>query len=86
MISTILLNDNKHLIYIADITPQQDPVITFHPQDVKILAGDHAVLRVIADGTKPLHYQWYRKSKKQIPGMLSHIMYMPVFSLLYRCR
>ena len=74
-----------NVMYIADIIPQQAPLITNHPQDVKILAGDHAVLKVIADGTKPLRYQWYHKSKK-IPGMLSHIMYMSVFSLFHRYR
>ena len=75
-------------MYIADInhnTPQQAPVITSHPQDVQILAGDHAILKVKADGTMPLRYQWYHESKK-IHGMLNHIMHMPVSNLPYRCR
>ena len=53
-------------MYITDIshnTPQQAPVITSHPQDVQVQEGQQKILKVIADGTMPLQYQWYHKSK-----------------------
>ena len=46
-----------------DNTPQQAPVITSHPQDVQVQEGQQEILKVIADGTMPLQYQWYHKSK-----------------------
>ena len=51
-------------MYITDIshnTPQQAPVITSHPQDVQVQEGQQKILKVIADGTMPLQYQWYHK-------------------------
>ena len=58
------------------------PVITFHPpQDIQIQSGYKVTLEVMADGTKPLQFQWYYEDNI-IDGMLSQIVYIPITSCL----
>lgn len=40
--------------------PCTTPVITSQPQDITILRSSRATLRVVASGSGPLSYQWYR--------------------------
>ena len=37
----------------------QPPIIIRHPEDIHTPKGVTITLEVIADGTRPLHYQWY---------------------------
>ena len=53
----------------------QAPVITSHPQDVKMQKGYTVLLGVTATGTMPLYYQWYYENEI-IHGMLHYIMYI----------
>ena len=51
------------------------PLIKSHPQDVQTTEGVTVTLEVTADGTMPLHYQWYYECDI-IPGMyFIHIFY-----------
>lgn len=43
-------------------------MITSHPQDVHAVWGRWGILKVKADGARPLRYQWYTGSHKLIPG------------------
>jgi len=36
------------------------PSIIYHPADQAILSGERATFSVVAEGTQPLSYQWYR--------------------------
>lgn len=53
------------------------PVITTQPQPALALPGDEATLSVIAGGTEPLAYQWYRGTAA-IPGATSASYTLPV--------
>jgi pectate lyase len=44
------------------------PVITLHPADLAVLAGQDAEFTVGAAGTAPLHYQWYYNTNAPIAG------------------
>ena len=46
----------------------QAPCIKSHPQDIQTLEGVTVILEVTADGTMPLHYQWYYECDI-LPGM-----------------
>lgn len=39
--------------------PATAPTITAEPSDTTVYSGDPAMLSVAADGSTPLHYQWY---------------------------
>jgi hypothetical protein len=47
------------------------PVVSAHPQSQTILSGQTANLSVIASGTVPLSYQWYRGSSGDISNPIS---------------
>lgn len=63
-----------YYIYIGiDHEKPQVPMITSHPQDVKIPNGHKVTLEVIAQGAMPLCYQWYFEDNI-IPGMLNCVV------------
>jgi hypothetical protein len=47
------------------------PTITTHPQSQTISSGQSATLSVVASGTAPLSYQWYRGSKGDTSSPIS---------------
>ena len=51
------------------------------PQDIQMQDGCMVILEVMADGTKPLQFQWYYEDNI-VDGMLSQIVYMPITSCL----
>ena len=57
-------------------------MITSQPsQDIQMQLGCKVTLEVMADGTKPLQFQWYYEDNI-IDGMLSQIVYMSITSCL----
>ena len=55
----------SELIEVAVVTPKtaQPAKIVLQPEDTNVLVGENVTLRVIADGTDPISYQWYYKGK-----------------------
>ncbi len=48
--------------------PPSPPVITTHPTDQTVIAGDTATFSVVAGGTAPLIYQWYFNTNTFLAG------------------
>src|SRR5262249_24730789 len=50
----------------------QAPVIVTQPQDTNAVLGGTAAFHVIANGTPPLLYQWFKDNTNSIPGATSN--------------
>ncbi len=48
--------------FVDDLTVSTDvpPTIIIQPQDIDACAGDLVIIEVVADGTAPLTYQWFK--------------------------
>ena len=67
--NNFMLFDN----YRVTTAPDPKPVIVLHPRDLSVLAGENALLGVIANGGEPLQYQW-RQNLIDIPGATNAIL------------
>jgi hypothetical protein len=55
-------NGGSGIVIVRYVTGGQEPVITTHPTNVTVTAGQTAAFSVTASGTPPLFYQWYTNS------------------------
>jgi len=49
------------------VSPPRPLAIEYQPMDATVYSGSRYFLNVVAEGTPPLHYQWYENGKR-IPG------------------
>ena len=62
--------NNTGVVVRIDFSGHKLPVVTQHPQDATVTAGQSVTFRVAATGTPPLLYQWQR-DEVDIPGAIS---------------
>jgi polygalacturonase len=56
---------------VATLTGHTPPSITTQPVDLTVIPGQNATFTVVADGSRPLSYQWYYNTNTPLTGATS---------------